>query len=786
MNKRGNSFTFVFILLQLLAFSQNERIFSRNLLNEYARAYDLNAKGDFLNAYNMLASINREVDKEITAHNTHGFLLCDYDFQRVYWPAKKSLAETAYMLGNHAMITDVAQELNIQLASRLKSGKVHEVDRMKYLADLSKIDADRFYLTEKYNSCETALVAALQYGSKVYDNEEFIAKLFADLAQLYYKEERYTYALNYIDSTLASPYYSAKTRDKTEVEKKSNEIYNLESVRAIILARLGKYAEALKIIDEIVAYYKRQGDKCMREYGESLRKKAKILMLQYDATGDYNPEAKVCYQEYLRIARRYVDNNFINMTESEREQYWMTEQPFVTDCYRLEDKASELLYDVALFSKAVLLQMGRVFTANMTREQRANALTSIRVNWQQVQKAMPASSTAIEFVAYEKKGRNCIGALVLNKTGKPIFVPVVDKDSLMDIRLSSGYYVRDAFMSTSQSAVDALYNDRQIYEKIWNKRLVSAIGKSTRIYFAPDGIFHQMAVEYLVPQALSDKSLYRLTTTRVLTEPRRNVNTDSMLMAGFVNYNSTQTDADGISNDETAFSLMSSLHIGLPTLDDSKTEIDSIASIRKAHQRDSVLTWNEATEGKVRRLMQKYNIVLLSTHGYLPDADKIGTDIRPARSDTQLSKSCLFLSGAVRNMSDKDFDASKPDGILSAREIASINLSHVDLAILSACQTALGDITPDGVYGLQRGLKTAGVKAVIASLWSVNDASTSILMMRLCNNLEQGLSLHDAFNKAREAVRQYEQTVVLRSKARRRVLYDTPYYYDSFILIDGL
>lgn len=183
--------------------------------------------------------------------------------------------------------------------------------------------------------------------------------------------------------------------------------------------------------------------------------------------------------------------------------------------------------------------------------------------------------------------------------------------------------------------------------------------------------------------------------------------------------------------------------------------------------------------------MQKYHVVLLSTHGEFTDATTAGTDIRPALSDTQLSKSCLFFAGAVTNMNDRRFDPSSPDGILSARELAGMNLSGVDLAVLSACMTGLGYITPDGVYGLQRGLKAAGVKAVIASLWPVDDKATSVLMINLFRNMENGMSLYDAFNNARESVRNNVTIIPGKRRVYRRKLMKEPYFYDAFILIDG-
>src|SRR5207302_9731842 len=68
-------------------------------------------------------------------------------------------------------------------------------------------------------------------------------------------------------------------------------------------------------------------------------------------------------------------------------------------------------------------------------------------------------------------------------------------------------------------------------------------------------------------------------------------------------------------------------------------------------------------------------------------------------------------------------------GYLSAEEIALLDLEGCELAVLSACETALGRQAGwQGVQGLQRGFHQAGARHVLASLWSVSDPATSVLM----------------------------------------------------------
>lgn len=768
----------VALLAAVAGTGAQERVFADAVTDRYLEAYDLNDRKEYLDAYAAFGAVARMMDRAMDAAGITVAGLDDGEFRFPYWPAVKSRAEVAYKLGLYADMREVAGELREALATRTFG---NEALTEGYEAELARVEGCMYFLAGDYRRSEERLQVALTPNAG-FDHADAVRD---DLAQLYYRQERYAEALAQLDSILAGRRFGTGAR----VQGSGQERREIESQRALCLARMGRYADAREVMEEVVSFFRKENDS--RMLAEALRKAAKVLMLEYDATGRYDARALAYYKEYLAVARKYVDRQFVAMSASQREQFWMAEQPFVTDCYRLEDKDPGLLYDVALFSKAVLLQMGRVFAPGMTERQRAEALSAVRVDWKKVRAALPASSAAVEFIAYGKAGKSRLGALVLGrKAPAPVFVEVGALDELTSLRLDGGTTVGEALASTEHEGKDLLYADSVLAGKIWNRQLVEALDGAASVYFAADGIFHLLAVEYLLPDALKDRKFYRLTSTRMLVEKRPAVRTEAMLLCGGVDYKTADDGGGTEGNDEVAYAAMAAAGAGLPYLEGSLAEVDSIAALRGEGKRDTLLTDVSASEAAVRGLMGRYPLVHIATHGTFPDAETAGTDIRPLATDEQLSRTCLYLAGAETNLNDRDFNPASLDGVLSARELASLDLSDVDLVVLSACQSGLGYVTADGVSGLQRGLKTAGVRAVVASLWEVDDQATAILMRNLTANLDRGESLHDAFFHARETLR----TAVTEKRYRRAQLpdlvvkktYGKPRYYDAFILIDGM
>lgn len=772
----------VLLLFALLSFSPfvgkaQEHFFSNQVVDDYFMAYDLNEKKEYIKAFDVLKKVEMEMDNSLSQKGITVTDLHEDDFLMPYWAVKKSLGEVAYKLGLYKEMDACCKDLMDIFGKHVFK---EQANYNTCLADLYRIAGNSCFLQGIYQEAEAYLKMALPMKSADFD---FADALRDDLAQIYYQQGRYSEAITQLDSILAGPRYKENAR----VRGMESLRQEMMSQRALCLARNGKYNEAYEIMQSILGYFKQHRDDKRR--AEALRKTAKILMLKYDGTGIYNPQALRYYKEYLALSKKFIDQNFVRMSASEREQYWLAEQPFATDCYRLEGRDASFLYDVALFSKAILLQMNRQFKPDMSLSNRKQTLSSIRTTWLDVKRAMPRGSSAIEFITYEKRGEIYIGALVINKESKsPVFVEIVSYDSLFNYPLENGITLGEALSSNESEMKNLIYRNLNLRNLIWNRKLINVIGQSKSIYFAADDLLHLLAIEYLLPEKLERKSFYRMTSTRLLAERSHKQKISNVLFCGGVNYESKEKEEEGKNNDKVAYYRMSHEIMGLPYLSGSLTEVDSI-SIYRNNPKDSILVGMQASEGVLRNLLGKYSVIHLATHGYLSNSASYASDLIPASADEQLSNSCLFLAGAESCMSNSSFSPDNYDGILSARELADQDLSHVSLVVLSACQSGLGYICTDGVYGLQRGLKTAGVKAIIASLWSVDDQATMLLMRKMYEYLGQGNPQHEAFSKARL----YLKTATIEERYRRSQLpdliveknFDDPMYSDAFILIDG-
>jgi CHAT domain-containing protein/Tfp pilus assembly protein PilF len=200
----------------------------------------------------------------------------------------------------------------------------------------------------------------------------------------------------------------------------------------------------------------------------------------------------------------------------------------------------------------------------------------------------------------------------------------------------------------------------------------------------------------------------------------------------------------------------------------------------------TVLSGPTASETAVKKAIAGRRVVHFATHGFFigetcpsaagsrgsaPASSSRAALFAEEGRDNPLILSGLALAGANRRGT---VGLDEDDGILTAEEVAALNLNGVEWAVLSACDTGLGEIRAgEGVFGLRRAFQVAGARTVIMSLWSVDDQATRAWMRALYEaRLRQGLSTADA-------VRAASVSVLRERRAKKQST--LPFYWAAFV-----
>ncbi len=421
------------------------------------------------------------------------------------------------------------------------------------------------------------------------------------------------------------------------------------------------------------------------------------------------------------------------------------------------------------------------------------------VSWKDVQKKLKSGECAIEFVhfrKYEESAHEHIyyAALVLKfGQSEPALISLFEETQLDSLFKNSGVrgadYVNHLYTLADRGAQALEHPRRSLYELIW-KPLEKELMDVKKVYYSPTGLLHRLnlgAIPIQEDQTFSDRyQCIALNSTRQLAveNPRQYQKNEAVLYGGL------QYDADSLvmkegqmlasrSRGELSFNMTDSTLRGgsWNYLAGTDKEVNAIARIMKASGREvKLITGNEGTEESFKKLTVaglSPRLVHVATHGYffpdpkeVSDGQQLSISSRESVfkiSDHPMLRSGLILSGGNAGWKGERTLVNEEDGVLTAYEISQMDLRNTELVVLSACETGLGDIQGnEGVYGLQRAFKIAGVKYIIMSLWQVPDKQTGMLMTTFYKKWleaegpdkgEKKMNIPDAFHAAQKELR---------------------------------
>jgi len=443
-------------------------------------------------------------------------------------------------------------------------------------------------------------------------------------------------------------------------------------------------------------------------------------------------------------------------------------QNFATgiDDDELEEKANQLERELAKKCSEFSLQT------------KAQLLT-----WKDVQQGLKEDEAAIEFIHFEhyfdttSKEIQIVYCALLVKPGSehPEMIRLFNEKDLKEILGN--------FPGNNLSYIQTLYGTNSesksnLYNLVW-KPMEKSLEDISTVYLSPTGLLHKIAFSALSKDKnifLCDQHTIQMQSSTgqiVLPESFLFDASSNLTLFGGIDYNSVNTKKEIWTY-----------------LEGTKEETDQIKTYLETKKWSvDYFTSHTATEERFKITASESNILHIATHGFFYAAPDETENALTADDNEQgelnfrggengyakfvtnenpLMRSGIVLAGA-NDVWNSSQNSTQEDGVLTAQEVATIDLRKTGLVVLSACETGLGDIKgTEGVYGLQRAFKMAGVKYIIMSLWKVPDKETAEFMITFYKKLVKTKNVRRAF---------IETQKIMRAK------YD-PYYWASFVLLE--
>ena len=520
----------------------------------------------------------------------------------------------------------------------------------------------------------------------------------------------------------------------------------------------GRYSRNLRDVIPYILIHSKAPDAASLLYDNSALF-AKSLLLSTEL------EITKLIQESGDVVAPQVHMQLRQIRQMLNDQYAKPFAERITDCDSLERASSELERQLASRVKEI-----------------GDYTQNLNISWRDVQSKLESNDLAIEFLSYPEEGNTyAYVALTLCKNDTaPILTPLFTELQLKEAAGSNGTY--------QNSFADAL---------VWGPLSSRLEGKSN-VYFSPSGVLHKIGIEYL--PSMEGKDCHRVSSTRELVRHHSVPTICSANLYGDIDYNASyvsilknepSNNKYDTSNSEWAqyqgnYDYTSYLS-GVEPLPGTRALLYEISAILKPRGVTcDAITGLKASEESFKALSgQRKNLLHISTHGFYYNAEEannlrdnirlmlVGENWPTHSEDISLLRSGLCFAGVNQILSGE----SKPsdgqgDGILNALEVAQTDLRGLELVVLGACQTALGDIDyGEGVFGLQRGFKKAGAQSILMSLRDVDVEVTQLLLIEFYRAWSSGATKYAALKKAQSIV---------------RAKYPDPEYWTSFILLDAI
>ena len=426
-----------------------------------------------------------------------------------------------------------------------------------------------------------------------------------------------------------------------------------------------------------------------------------------------------------------------------------------------------------------------------------------KVGLEQLLDVLPDDAALVDFLTYRDSHneRRLLAGVLLKEDGEPVYDLITWSYTLAHIQEKIVGY-REAIQDEGLDAEEMMEVGRGVYDLIWAP-VAKRIGERTNIYLVPDDMLNILPFNALInpdeEYLLATLDLHIISTSRdLLPNKVEEAQGNFLIMAG-PDYESTKvvdkkimTKVSGEHKKRSASGLQDGMRafaggmrgLKFDPLPGAEKEGKTISVTAKTETDDNTIyTENNAQEQIVQDLTEAPKMLHIATHGFFLHADEKlkkrllslqrGSETHlPPPGDNPMLRAGLAFAGINSSAPFLGEIPTENDGVLTALEVLGLNLTGTRMAVLSACETGLGEIHEgEGVYGLRRAFQEAGVRTVISSLWEVSDAGTMALMTGLYGRIAEGQTVYEALRGSQRALLE-------------GVDFNYPYVWSAFMLVE--
>lgn len=592
----------------------------------------------------------------------------------------------------------------------------------------------------------------------------------------------------------------------------------------------------LKRYDDAYATFSEYVETSRNKYGETSGTYSQALFTLANiegARGNIN-EADSLFRMSMNCLLVNMKQLWRYSTPSQREQFWMETlnnlsgmAAFAVKCGNFDSELTETCYNALLFSKSLLLETEKSVVDIIRKEGTNDDIANYRnllavnnrllvlrnnyeynkleidsltiqqreleqqlshkcqsyneyetyldINYEKVRNSLADHEVVVDFSDYQTEDsvRQYAAYIYDKDKSHPLLVKCFDQQQL------------DSLLDGMQNFT--LYNYEQLQNRasklIWNP-IEASIAKGSTVYYIPSGVMHGIALEAL---PLSDGTtlgqhydFVRLTSAREIVNAHHSskINRTATLYGGLqysLDPQKMEEESKAYEKSDLAGLVRSEYGVsGFKDLRNTKDEVKKIEKtlVDNGFSVKAYLGSKGNAESFVALDGKSPSIVHIATHGfyYTPDEAK-DKDFLRGYTDAMSLSGLVFAGGNAAWLGKMNVDGVL-GGVLTAKDIANLDFKGTDLLVLSACKTGQGKVTAEGVFGLQRAFKKAGVGTIIMSLWNVDDKVTSEFMVAFYGRLTDNAN---NWNKRKA----FEQT-----KEIIRKEHPDPYYWAAFVMLD--